>query len=583
MNRLQVIFQPRNLLSSPVFISTFIFSLAMHLIDTAHNVKGHQVQRTAIILLVNFALFGTVWLLNKVVLQNLRAKYSAALLIPTIFLGAAVRGLLLQGLLVLSHINAGVSLKFRMQASITNVSLVVIVSTITYSWISTYSQENSRLIAEQRRLHELRSLTLQQMSLFDLQFKESIVHELNFALKDFETLRAFEALELLRNAIDEVVRPLSEYLDRNTSKFDFSEIQISEYRINWLKVFVGGAKLENLTYLPVVLSLIVFGGPALTNDLAHPTALLEVMSVLILGPVIFKICILAFRILLKRINRFFEPLLAFFALLIPGALLGLESTLVLNSTIESQQFLFLIPAFSLLLGFLFSVLKSAKNEVVGVREQLNDAAGQLRWEVARAREVHRQQQRILNFTLHGEIQAAFESSFLKLQLALESEGDSLEFRSELLELMKSAIENIYRDFKDPEPIVRVLERVSVTWEGISKVKAVLDSNLSEKISSDSICNIALSDLVTELVFNAVKHGKSSNIEITFSFEDEATVSLAVINDGLAPKTVTRAGLGSKLLEESTLSWNRRVEDKKTITTALIPFLVGLKSGGDEEI
>ena len=83
-------------------------------------------------------------------------------------------------------------------------------------------------------------------------------------------------------------------------------------------------------------------------------------------------------------------------------------------------------------------------------------------------------------------------------------------------------------------------------------------------------------------FNAVKHGQASSIKIACQEVDPRILELIVSNDGNVLEPSERRGLGSQLLEESTIDWNRFTAQAKTVTVARIPIVSG-KIGGDERI
>ena len=152
----------------------------------------------------------------------------------------------------------------------------------------------------------------------------------------------------------------------------------------------------------------------------------------------------------------------------------------------------------------------------------------------------------------------------------------------MAELIESAVTHIYRNFKSPDSLDSVLVKIRDTWNGIAEVTWDIPSEVLKKVAADPISNTALIDLITEMSFNAVKHGKASSIEIRCQEVDSRILELIVSNDGNVLEPSERRGLGSKLLEESTIDWNRFTEEAKTVTIARIPIVSG-KTGGDEEV
>ena len=573
---------PKYLLSLPTFFATLVFALLTHLVDTAHNVNGYLFERIVIVTLIHFFIFFFIWIVNVLVLKRIESSALLYLVLGTIISAAALRGLLIYSILKALGMENGVGLAFRMQASITNIGLAILVATLAVAFSSSHAASTNRLIADQRKLRQLRDATIEKINLFDETFKNSIATQLQDSISAFKGAKSEDALKILRLAIDQVVRPLSEILDKQTRGILESPSQDVAYKINWKRVFSKSTHIDRISEVPIILALILFGGSALVHDFPLRTSLLEIASVLFLGILLIKISKIFFARVTKRLKRVPEALFMFLSLYLPGQFLGLESYFVIKDSQHPGQFIFLIPVFTVLLGLLFAVFNSARREALEVRVGIEIISAELNWELARARELNRQQQRLLSFTLHGQIQAAMEAAFIKLRLAIDSGVDNDSLRSSLAELIESAVTHIYRNFKSPDSLDSVLVKIRDTWNGIAELTWDIPSEVLKKVAADPISNTALIDLITEMSFNAVKHGKASSIKIACQEVDYRILELSVSNDGNALEPSERRGLGSKLLDESTIDWNRFTEEAKTVTIAHIPIVSG-KTGGDEEI
>ena len=573
---------PKYLLSLPTFFATLVFALLTHLVDTAHNVNGYLFQRIVIVTLIHFFIFFYIWIVNVLVLKRIESSALLYLVLGTIISAAALRGLLIYSILKALGMENGVGLAFRMQASITNIGLAILVATLAVAFSSSHAASTNRLIADQRKLRQLRDATIEKINLFDETFKNSIATQLQDSISAFKGAKSEDALKILRLAIDQVVRPLSEILDKQTRGILESPSQDVAYKINWKRVFSKSTHIDRISEVPIILALILFGGSALVHDFPLRTSLLEIASVLFLGILLINLSKRFFARVSRKFKRVPDALFIFLSLYLPGQFLGLESYFVIKDSQHPGQFIFLIPVFTVLLGLLFAVFNSARREALEVRVGIEIISAELNWELARARELNRQQQRLLSFTLHGQIQAAMEAAFIKLRLAIDSGVDNDSLRSSLAELIESAVTHIYRNFKSPDSLDSVLVKIRDTWNGIAEVTWDLPSELLKKIAADPISNTALIDLITEMSFNAVKHGQASSIKIACQEVDPRILELIVSNDGNVLEPSERRGLGSQLLDESTIDWNRFTEEAKTVTIARIPIVSG-KTGGDEEI
>ena len=83
--------------------------------------------------------------------------------------------------------------------------------------------------------------------------------------------------------------------------------------------------------------------------------------------------------------------------------------------------------------------------------------------------------------------------------------------------------------------------------------------------------VSLIDVIPDLVFNAIKHGKANSIEISIKFQDERVVELIVKDNGIHELVDLGTGLGTKIMNESAISWNRERIAGHTVTTAEFAF------------
>jgi two-component sensor histidine kinase len=83
----------------------------------------------------------------------------------------------------------------------------------------------------------------------------------------------------------------------------------------------------------------------------------------------------------------------------------------------------------------------------------------------------------------------------------------------------------------------------------------------------------LRELLSELTFNAIKHGGANKVLFSVSLATDNTVELTCIDNGERPSDSGRVGLGTKLLDECALQWTREPlnESKGTRTEVLLPF------------
>jgi signal transduction histidine kinase len=257
---------------------------------------------------------------------------------------------------------------------------------------------------------------------------------------------------------------------------------------------------------------------------------------------------------------------------IPAESVALQANFFIRNSDRPGAFTYIATGTFMFIAILLAILNATRAEVASVKAELNALTDELRWEAARAQELSRQQKRLLTFILHGRIQATMEASFLRLQNAISSDSLVEKIQSELSANMSDSVDLLSASIRTPEPLSSLFEKVAVMWNEIAVIEYRVPEGVIEKIQSDSVCHVTISDLVTELTFNAVKHASAIEILVEVAEGAARTITLSVTNNGSSYVETSRRGLGSKLLDDSTITWSRSSVAGKTITHCLLPFV-----------
>jgi signal transduction histidine kinase len=214
---------------------------------------------------------------------------------------------------------------------------------------------------------------------------------------------------------------------------------------------------------------------------------------------------------------------------------------------------------------LISMLSNADKQLSIASERLALATQELEWNVSRIREAQHQNQRNLARALHGSVQAKLASAYLDLERINLGEIDDPERVKQLLNEIQESIAKINSQQPDHEDLPGLIANTQENWVSVATVTSQI-SDL-ELIQQDVLCVVALIDLIPELVFNAIKHGKATTIEIYIKLKDQRIVELTVKDNGIHELIDLGSGLGTKIMNESAISWNRERVAGNTITTA----------------
>jgi signal transduction histidine kinase len=213
------------------------------------------------------------------------------------------------------------------------------------------------------------------------------------------------------------------------------------------------------------------------------------------------------------------------------------------------------------------MISSADAQLVIATRDLSQATEKLEWNVARIREAQHQSQRNLARALHGSVQAKLASAYLELEKVNQDNVDSSKRADEILaEIQRSIVEFDGRHSEHLD-LPKLIAETQANWSSVATITCQISEQDLESIQLDALCEVALIDVIPELVFNAIKHGKAHTIVISIKFKNQRVVELTVDDNGVRELVDVGSGLGTKILEESAISWSRERVASHTITTA----------------
>lgn len=557
---------PEYLFTWPVFNATLVWALALHFADLLNNVIGNYFQRFLIIIALHLVIFGALYILKKVIFDQLGPNFVPIALFISIAILGIGRGVVLQYFLVQYNSTLDSSYRLRMWASFLNTTSSFVIATITLAYVRAQFSTRNRLLVEKDRLEYVQESA--QTSLETVS-PEAMVGIKTNLLKEIELMARSSTKEILlqiRNTIDEVVRPLSRSLDQKIGAWTPPAIEAKAFQINWVVAFKESTKPTQINYTIV---------PMMMCIVALPT-ILQRTSPMIALPALTLICTVGFiwGYLVKRFvaPRFKSSNAYFILALINGALMG-SLTLFFTSD-YSEPFGLLIlsiiffPSSSLIVSFLTTSIRLDKEG----NQQLEEVTKNLAWNVARVREKHFQMQKSLATKLHGEVQAKLASTYLQIQNLAESQLDTPDKLETLLADLQKTVEEIDRPKSSGSNLQAMLDRVKSNWFQVAEVNLLVEANTLQHIERDTVCADTLAEIIPELCFNGIKHGGASAISISLSFKNDRVVYLEVANNGTVQEINTAEGLGTKFLNEASITWERVQERGLTITKAEFAYI-----------
>jgi signal transduction histidine kinase len=122
----------------------------------------------------------------------------------------------------------------------------------------------------------------------------------------------------------------------------------------------------------------------------------------------------------------------------------------------------------------------------------------------------------------------------------------------------------YEKKSDRIPSIRLRE-FQKTWLGL----ASMDFDLPPELSQPSRNGEIISQLIEELIVNAIRHGKAKNISISASVNGGRCL-ISVLDDGKL-KSTKKTGLGSTLFEVFAPDWKLVSTPRGTLATLSARF------------
>ena len=162
--------------------------------------------------------------------------------------------------------------------------------------------------------------------------------------------------------------------------------------------------------------------------------------------------------------------------------------------------------------------------------------------------------------LHAEVQSQLMAC--KLLLLKAAESDFTLMSPEVTQKVLARLELLNQPYeKKPDRIPTVrLQELKKTWQGL----AVINFDLPPELSKVSRNGEIISQLIEELIVNAIRHGKAKNITASARVEGGQCL-ISVLDDGRL-KSTKKSGLGSTLFEVFAPDWKLSATSQGTLAT-----------------
>ena len=419
-----------------------------------------------------------------------------------------------------------------------------------------YSSQTSKSLAQERIAlkmiqEKLREELESDKAALTFQISKAIMPSLK-SIEEQVTVgaRSPELVSQINDAINEVIRPLSHALDQQSEISNVGQIEKAKLarrirRTPLRNRFTRVAPIT-LAFNPVVSFAAYFG--FVLVSLLYLFSWSEAIKVF-----------LPFLIISYFLFRLLNKALAFIQ--VKAYIIIFVS--IVFSAMQSVQF-FLIGSFQgldseLIATIGFSVLTLTLGSstfqliISGINHNLSNAE-QINIEIAHSFSSVRKQlwhfRKNLSRELHGVFQAKLQVLALQIEKGLEVSAASLtDVQNSLYSVGESEPDA-------PVPITEFVKEQKEFWEGVCEINFEVSQVVIEDVDSHAVLNECIREVIRESINNAIKHAKSSQMNIELKLSRDSIVDLIVLNSANQPITATSASnFGSRLFEELTDSWS----------------------------
>jgi len=556
---------PEYLFTRSVFLTSFSWAVLIHFADALNNKAERFPLRLGIVLVSHLFLYGLWWVAKKVFLDLLKPGFVPLFLFFVILIGSALRGILFQFLLTNFDLSVQSNYAQRAWTSALNMSLVTTLSILVIANLNSQRSLRTRLLLDADRLEFAKKASSIAMSDASQETAQSIKLDFLSKLDDMRQSSLPVLLDQIRKMIDEVVRPLSRSLDQSEQSWTPPVIDLRAHRIGFRSAFKESMNTSQINYLFVPIFMTVLTVPSVFTRSSAINAFVVLPGTLLAGALWSYFVV---KVIAPRWNTAFS----YFFLTSLIATFFAFSSLIFTRDFENPYSLF-VPAivFYVTWSLVLSFLKTLFRLNAEANMKLDEFTNELAWQVAHLRKRSFQNKVRLAAVLHGQVQAKLASTYLQIS-SLDLADPKLDTKIEPLftELAKT-MDGMDSQESSSQDLVEMLQKVSENWAQIAQIKLVAEQEILLEIQADQVCTAALVELIPELCFNSIKHGMATQISVDFKFKSDRVLELVVSNDGSVEGTASGMGLGSKLLSEISIFWERKIEGDRAVTRVELAY------------
>jgi signal transduction histidine kinase len=169
--------------------------------------------------------------------------------------------------------------------------------------------------------------------------------------------------------------------------------------------------------------------------------------------------------------------------------------------------------------------------------------------------------------VHGEVQSALTSSAMELEKSATDEGA----RTRIIQRLQKGLADLRERQERPLVLEEALADIQGTWAGVAQVSWSLHDIGASQIDAQPAVSASVAEIVRESVSNAIRHGDASEIRVELRLVGGGELSIRITDNGRGIANSDSRGLGSSMLDETCLWWERTRVNEATTLRAIVAF------------
>jgi len=470
-------------------------------------------------------------------------------------LGGLIRGWLLESGLYWFGILSLESTNFRVSTGALLVTMCAATVSFVWSTISDSLDNIAKLHRETLALQQTLEDLAQEIQTQELEQTLTVFKKITHELSELTSDSSIIQTEHLENLVNKVVRPLS----RNFApKKILENIKvITDSKISWSGVWSLFDPLRHLPSFRIAVWVLAITAVAPVRRIYgwETAAELGVLIVISLYVSLFLINPIA----QGTLDRFKSPVreivmtLGFVLVSIPPSF---ATTIALRNTAEPDAYLIpgiiTLPIFS----WVLTIGNAARDYSQRVIQSLEKTRDQQRWALARFNLLSWYKNGLISRLLHGPIQNSLQVAILKIQVD-DDESKNSAVITDVIKRIDKAIIGATTENRSAQNDLIAMDDALKTWQAIADIKIVNDELSLKALVQDPAGCAIFTDIIMEACSNAIRHGKSTKLNITYQLT-AAGIELRIVDNGTWYDPVDNLGLGQELLSSCSIWFERSI-------------------------